>query len=374
MQERDVLDYRALLKLIKGLDIDKIEKIKSILEKQFSIEHKFTFKPSPDTSDSQTNSWDFKATKSETLFSNLLEITFPENLYIADLNIDRKEVIKASRVDGGPFLKNIASTREIVREALRQRGLRFANDWTCHENRIVTFHDLNESFIPLGEIIDEGTIEPFGTEEFFLIDRDYENVFRGLLHFCLQRMLYQKNVIWNHEDRLFVFIPEDRELRKREISWHGKVSAKRTVFDLSINQKTGKISYCKHFAFRTHYRYYDKKWFIEIIPDWYFTMDGFRKSFYGSDKIRWLKGKERNQQVFNHLKFIVHFLKQKEQPDLFNKQRIFSAGFLVFKNLITLNGHQIINDSDWNKNESEEEQKRMNDPQGVLPFELVDEI
>lgn len=364
----DILDYRILMKKIQGLDIDKIEKVQSILEKQFSIEQKLTYKPTSDTSDQPNKSWDLKTTKPETLFSNLLEITFPDELYIASLDINRKEVIKASRVDGGSFLKNNAPPRQIVREALSQKGLRFANDWTCHENKIITFHDLNNSFIPLRGIIDEGTVETFGAEEFYLIDRDYENVFKTLLHFCLQRMLYQREVEWKHKDRLFVFVPEDGELQKREISWHGKVSTKRTVFDIFINQKTEKISYCKHFAFRTRYRLYENRWFVEIIPDWYITMNGFKKSYFGSEKIKWLKGKERNQQVFNHLKFIMHFLKQKEEPDLFDQQKPYNPGFLTFKDLVKLTGHILIDDSDWNRDESEEEQKRMKDPQGALPL------
>ena len=222
------------MKKIQRLDIDKIEKVQSILEKQFSIEQKLTYKPTSDISDQSSNSWVLKTIKPETLFSNLLEITFPDELYIASLEVNRKEVIKASRVDGGSFLKNSAPSRQVVREALNQKGLRFANDWICHENKIITFHDLNNSFIPLREIIDVGTVETIGTEEFYLIDRDYENVFKGLLHFCLQRMLYHKKIEWKHKDRLFVFMPEEGELQKREISWHGKVSAKRTVFDIFI--------------------------------------------------------------------------------------------------------------------------------------------
>ena len=54
------------------------------------------------------------------------------------------------------------------------------DDWTCHEKNLITFHDLNDNFNPLLNIIDEGTIEEFDTDGFFLIDSDHENVFRGL--------------------------------------------------------------------------------------------------------------------------------------------------------------------------------------------------
>ena len=187
------------------------------------------------------------------------------------------------------------------------------NDWTCHEKNLITFHDLYDDFNPLLNIVDEGTIDPFDTDGFFLIDSDHENVFRGLLHLCLIRFLYQKNVIWKHEERVFVFLPETVELKRREINWYGKVNAKRTVFEAYKKKKSEGISYCKHLAFKTFYRRYEEKWFIEIVPTWYISYDGYNKSRFGYEKIKFFKRLERNQSVFNHLKFITYFLKEKEQ-------------------------------------------------------------
>jgi hypothetical protein len=371
LESRDILDYQSLMKKINALDIRKIKKIQSILEEQFTIERKLSYKSDSDVSNKSLSSWGIKTANLETLYSNLLEISFPNELYIALLNIDRKEVIKASRVNGGKYLKNVAPTRAVIWEALRQKGLRFANDWTCHENKIITFHDLNDDSISLREIIDEGTVEPFGTDEFFLIDRDHENVFKGLLNYCLQRMLYHKRVEWKYKDKMFVFISENDDLQKREISWTGKVDAKRTVFDISINKKTGEISYYKHLAFKRRFKRFENRWFLEIVPSWYITSNGFRKSRFGADTIKWLKSHERNQHVFNHIKFIAYFLRLKEQPSVFEAEKPLNSGFLNFKTLVKLDGHPLINDNSWNRNESKEEQKRMKDPQMLLPLDFI---
>jgi len=357
LPERDILDYRDLLKKIRGFDIDKIKTIELILEKQFSVTEKLKSLRQGNSSDNNADQWKSKIVNSETLYSNLLEITFPKKLYIAILDFDRKEIIKNSRHDSGTFLKYSASMRQIAREALNQAGYRFANDWVCHEKKLITFHNLNDSFNPLLEIIDESTIEEFDTEEFFLIDSDHENVFKGLIHLCLQRFLYQKKVEWKHEDRIFVFMPENGELKKREINWHSKISAKRTVFEIYYKKKEEGISYCKHLAFKTFYQRYNDKWFIEIIPSWYITYDGYKKSWFGYEKIKWLKKIERNQNVFNHLKFIVHFLKEKKRQMQLFETKPQPQGFLKFHELATFVGHPNIDDNDWNNNEEKERKK-----------------
>lgn len=83
------------------------------------------------------------------MFLNLVEISFPEQLFIADLDIDRDEVLVNSRVEGGAWLKNSASTREVAQAALKQQGLSFAADWECHENKVITFHNLYEDDLRL---------------------------------------------------------------------------------------------------------------------------------------------------------------------------------------------------------------------------------
>ena len=363
--DRDILDYRDLLRRIQGFEIDKINRIKAILEEQFSVEEKLKSSRQEHTS-VVSDPWKSQLVNKETLYSNLLKIKFPQKLYIGTLDFDRKAVLKDSRCEGGSFLKNSAPIRQVAREALYQKGYRYANDWTCHENKIITFHDLSDNFNPLLQIVDEGTVEEFDTDDFFLIDSDHVNVFKGLLHFCLQRFLYQKKVEWKHQDRVFVFMPETGELKKREIGWHSKINATRTVFEIYPNKKSGGIYYCKHLAFKTFYRRYNDEWFMEIIPNWYITFDGYKKSYYGYEKVKWLKRQERNQQVFNHLKFIVFFLKEKEQQMQIDGQKEQPQGFLKFCDLATFVGHPNIDDNDWNRNEEKERKRSLLDPQMPL--------
>jgi len=166
--DRDILDYKDLLKKVKILGVDRIEKIEMILEEQFAVTEKLR-DSRQDIIIEDPSSWKVKLINNETLYSNLLGITFPDKLYIATLDFDRKSVLKASRCEGGNYLKNSASMRQVAREALLQNGYKFANDWTCHENNLITFHNLHDEFNPLLNIIDQGTIEEFETDGFFLI-------------------------------------------------------------------------------------------------------------------------------------------------------------------------------------------------------------
>lgn len=369
-EKRDIIDNRSLIKLIRNLDIKDIERIKELLENQFSENKKINILASTGGANKLIDSFNVETSDIELIFSNLLELTFPNKLYIADLIIDRKEIIRSSRVKGGTYLKNVAGTRKVAREALRQKNIRFANDWTCYENKLITFHDLSDDLIPLIEIIDEGTVEWIEPDEFYKIDINYLNAYKSLLRFNLQRYLYYKNVIWEHKDKLFVFMPESDELHKRTINWRSKVNATRTVFEKYTNDETGNIYYCKHLAFKAFFRYLEDKWYVEIMPDWFFTQDGYKRYYYRSDKIKWLKRNERNQHVSNHFKFIVFFLKEKLKPKLFQENITHYPNFLNFGKIVSRIGHPIINDEEWRRNEDKNNQKRLEDSCEKLPFEL----
>lgn len=363
-KNKDIIDYRDLLKQIKSLPLEKIKQVKSILESQFGKAQTEKFLvASPPPQEDQRN--DLKLKQTEEIYTNLLEIFFPDTLFVADLNIDRKEIIQASK-EFGKRLKRNAPSRQVVYAAIKQRGLSFSGDWVCHENKIITFHDLYDNELPLAKIIDKGTITDLESSEFYEADQNYERVFKELLYHCLSKKLYDKKVDWKYEHRLFVFLPENG-LTPRRIRWHSKVQATRTVFDVKMKKtKPEEVSYYKHLAFQVNFKLFNNKWYVEITPEWFISYKGFKKSLYGYEQIKYLKSKEKNEQVFNHLKFIAYFLKYDEPSDWFTKRYIYP--FLNFGELLSLNGHPFIDDKDWSRNESKEELKRMKDPQKSLPL------
>ena len=301
--------------------------------------------------------------QTETIYSNLLEFDFPNEISIAELGFDRNEIIENSKSSIRKLTKR-AKQREVVFEALRQKGLKFSGEWVCMGNKLISFHDLSNSKLPLYQIIDAGTTDHLQSSEFYGINNDNMNVFKSLLRFSLQKKLYQIGIEWRHEEKLFVFMPNN-DLRKRVENWFGKVSATRTVFEAKKQKKNPeKISFCKHFAFSVSFHQIENSWFLSINPEWFITYDGFHKSRFGSDQIKYYKSNERNKQVFNHVKFIAFKLKHEKPSDLFNSEK--QENFLNFKKIVCLDSFPKVNDAEWMFTESSSENLKLIDVEKEL--------
>jgi hypothetical protein len=362
--DHQILDYKDLLKKVRSLQFDEIEQISRILEIQYYQTSNYKdLKTEPFRANFSNNNL------KEKIYSNLLEIGFPKAIYVADLIIDRKEILKNS-VFFGKKLKRNSTPRQIVFAALNEIGLKFGSDWVVHENKIITFHNLLNNEIPLSQIIDKGTITELESKEFYQVDKDYENVFKSLLKFCLQQKLYHRSVSWNYTEKLFVFLPFDDSLITRKEQWHSKKQTTRTVFEAKKYTKDGneKISYCKHLAFQVQFKNVSEKWYILINPEWFISFDGFNKSYYGAERIDYLKKQEKNEHVFNHLKFITHFLKSNTKKDLFSKEENYS--FLNFKSLVSFNSSPVLPDETWYTSESAENKYKITDNLGVIEIPM----
>jgi hypothetical protein len=135
------------------------------------------------------------------------------------------------------------------------------------------------------------------------------------------------------------------------------------------DNKPNEILYCKHFAFRTRYRRFGKNWYLIIIPDWFFSFDGYRRSFYSKDKLDWLKRHEHDKHIYNHLRFITAFLKNEKPSDLFIKRA--SYPFLKFGELITFDNAPSLDDDAWNPKTSKNDSVNTENWQQMeLPLEI----
>jgi hypothetical protein len=290
----------------------------------------------------------------EKIVTNLLKISFPTNrLFVAPINFDREEVIEKSW-ETEFKLKKRATAREVIQSALRQKGLKFSSDWTVFNNQIVTFHDLNNNELPLSKIVDN-SIEGYNVDEFCSISNDYKNVFKTLVKFCLQQLLFKLDFVWDNEDKYFKYnykktIDKDIDFKER---WVGSKSAKRTVFKAKYWEK-GKIFYCTHFAFETETIDFDSIWYLCISPTWAVTINGNRKSQIGYKKVRDKKKLERNTSVFNHLRFVKYKLKYR---DMFTN----NYPFLEFVDLVSFTTENVIDENLWMKSENVEELQLLSD-------------
>ena len=117
-----------------------------------------------------------------------------------------------------------------------------------------------------------------------------------------------------------------------------------------------KIFYCKHLAFQTQFHQLGDQWFLGIKPEWFFSYDGYKRSYYATEKIIYLKKKERNKQVFDHLRAIAYLIKYDKPSDLFVQS--YRYPFLSFGNLVSLDGAPRLDDKEWLSGESKEDREK----------------
>lgn len=342
----DILDYTDVLKVVSTLDQDELAAVDEALEADLGIHAVPPMQR-------------LAASPADPAWLNLLPINFPSRLYLAD-------TIPAARARKGRRYRN---PRFWAREYLAKQGLKFSVDWTVYERQIVTFHDLRRRDLPLAQLIDVGTVTDLSTAEYHAIDANYRRAFKTLLRFCLQQLLYKRNVFWQHRVGLFCFGPTSNGVTRRNESWADKRDATREVFKRVPKRDAPEETYhCKHLAFRPSFHVFDSRWYLSIKPDWFFSVDGYRPWHWGTERIERLKRLEKNQTTFNHVKFISHFLRR--QPDLFGQ--VPSYRFLTFEPPASLQGLPELNDRAWRSDESDGTQAKLEDPDGALPLDLGD--
>ena len=250
----------------------------------------------------------------ETIYSTLLKVQLPDRVSVGEINISRSELFEYAEREG-KYIPFKLKDRQFVYELLKMRGLVLSGDFAVHNNKILTFYDLTVRDNPFHYLVDQGTVESLEVDEYCSIP-DRQRTFVNLLNNCLSRKLHHLKVNWKHEDKTFIFGPQDEILSKRQIKWQGKVKSERTVFEAKMQSKTNpdepdKLSHCTHFAFQGQFRQFGQAWFFNITPDSYATYDGFKKNFWKTQDLATYKKKnERNGEVFTHVRFLAYFLNQ----------------------------------------------------------------
>lgn len=319
--ETDILDFKDLIWRCNSFQIDKASKIKRILEANFGRGDYSVFNET-------------QKEPHENVYLNLIEVSVPEKLYLADLAINREEIIENSC----GVLRHDDPTRAIIRNyVLEQLKLDFFSGWHLHKKQVITFHNLYEEDSFLAKIIDRGTISAEKPESFYLINRaidvDKENVFRGLLRKTLQEQLYQQQVEWQFQEGLFIFIENGNEKKtkktikrkqesgtvveeqiifKRNERWIGEKEANRAVLEKYMKaDNSDEVWYYKHRAFTAKFQRIGEQWFLLLLPDWFFSFNGFDKSSFHADDLKWLKRHANTETVFNDFRFLHYFMQSK---------------------------------------------------------------
>lgn len=320
-KKRDIQDYRDILNRVDELQIDEARKIQALLEKNFGDNNNsYCFDPRSDI-------------KTEEVFLNLVELNFPVNLYKADLLIDRNS-----------YQNQRISWKDIVRAELESKGLKCPCDWTTHGGQLITFHNLFDSKIPLSTIVDKSSLEVIESKKFYSHNLDNDRVFKTLLGRCLQQQLFPKRIAWQHQEKKFIFSPiKDQEFR--QITWQGERKGTRTVCERKMKlNNINEVLHYKHLAFSTEYKRFADQWYLLINPDWFFSHDGYRRSYYHEKNVSGLKRQENNKAVSNHFRFIVYYIQQEQDTTLIFSDR---KNFLSFGNVVSFQDSPYLNDQEW---------------------------
>jgi len=311
--------------------------------------------------------------KTEPVYSNLVKIKFPQNVYYAELNIDKKRIIKFNEERGYSYHRK-PSLYDYAVSALYMKGISFSHDWVLDGKYILTFHDLQDPNVELTQIIDPGTVEHLNSEEFYSISEDKLAVFKHLLRACLDTKLYKLGIRWIKDEQLFAFIPNQKDdkgrWKSRKAQWHKtNRNATRSVVDIKWDIKDKeKIYNLKCLAFRSNFEYLNDEWFVSIKPDWVFLWNDLSVCSFAFKNIQWLKRNERNMHVFNHFNFILKYL-QPKGPSLFLE--FCDYPFLSMGHIEKFDFAPIVPDDIWISLEEQGGAKKLIDEKGKIDlFEL----
>ncbi len=304
--------------------------------------------------------------KTELVYSNLVKIEFPTQLYIADLDIDKKEVRHYNRERKFRFFK--PSLHDYAISALYMHNISFPHDWILWDNKVITFHNLQDDDIGLTKIIDRGTAEPIGCDEFYNLTDNHLSQFKYLLKKCLETKLHKLKIKWYKDEKLFAFQPIQKDTLKRwkprAIEWtKTKKKATRKVVDIKLDLKdNSKVFNLKCLAFRTIFEFLDYEWFLAIKPEWIYLWNDLTVCSLAFKNIQWLKKTERNMHVFNHFNFILHYLQPSEIESMFDEYKDYR--FLIIESIESFNFAPIVTDSVWNNLEDLTTRRKLKDKDG----------
>lgn len=243
--------------------------------------------------------------KTHTLLSNLVSVEFPENIYVAELIINDKEIIQEARTQLN-FKKSRANKSLTVKLALLLAN-QPSDAWVCYENRLFTFINLEKDTSIFNGIVDSNNLEILSSRDLYLSSSiDNLNIFKQLLHKTTTEKLKLRNVHWSQENKSFYFTSNEES---RLETWIGKKKATRTVYEKVQSKKDPtKVIHHKHLSFSLSFMNIEDQWFCNIIPSWFYTYNGYKKSRFHEDLLSKQKRLEHNQSVRNLVRFLAYFL------------------------------------------------------------------
>lgn len=364
--DEQIIDSRDVMAKIRGLDYEIVQRIEQTLEVHFTNSKKYFLPPQ-------------RVTKTEKLTLDLVPITFPVDLFIGKVIYDREDIIQKSW-EREFKLNHRSSQRRVVHAALEQRGLTFNPAWVVRSDEIITFHNLRDESLALAALVEPTTVDPKPVSGYIRNDDgslniDQLNIFKELLRTTLQAQLRHRGIVWQHEERVFIFVPmEKRKVGDKE----EKVDVRKEQW--SRGRKEGRIVYRKvnwktdptktllheHLAFETGFDLYDDRWYMAIKPDMFCSKNGYAKSKFHRNHVSFIKRKSHNIDVLDDLLFITEIL-HKDQSEALLVQM--PGPRIALGELVMLDEAPLISDKDWLQQDEKRKRKAFERPPEMPLFE-----
>lgn len=210
----------------------------------------------------------------ETLVSNLLPITrLPELFYAASADLH---------------------TYRQARARLRDKGAASLRAWGLSGDTVFSFHDPESTDL---DCLCAGPADAIATEEWAESDDPVtQRLFVQLLNGALEEQTWPAARRGKDHNVLFIAAPDD--LAAFELP--GRSGQTRTVVK-AYRREDDSVKYVRHLALDRRFRRYGETWYLEIVPTYFFSRDGYWESAYAAKHVSGIKRIERHNDVRRHV-------------------------------------------------------------------------
>lgn len=249
----------------------------------------------------------------EVLHCNLIPVEkLPQSIYTAPIS----DLLCATRPDGTKRLPSKQIIKDAIRIAQEKARIErpFVPAFRVFEDRIVTFHDLEDPEGPLSAVIDDREIEISPTKA-WIRDEDDRRILVSLLNMAVTRHLIRIGLVADKiKQGRFYFPPKDEG--PNVIEWIPfKRRNRREVAGPRVDAD-GNVTFWRHLAAYMKLSFLANNFFLQIKPTWVFTDDGYEVK-RGPDlsrlAIRWTSP-ERNINILYHVRFWTSILRMGGGP------------------------------------------------------------
>jgi nucleoside phosphorylase len=284
--------------------------------------------------------------KSETLYSNLLEVAyFPEKLHSAQTDCIR---------------------RNEVWDVLKGETEHPPDDWVFKGKTLYAFHDFSDPV--WAKVCDPSTVESHDTSHWSdSTDPERLAEFVELLKGCLKELGRTRDLYYIHKQRVggetktfkYLYYAPTDDLSTRTIVMKSLVQSRpRNVFRAYHSKKTGNVSYYHHQAFKFEFVRFDGQWYLEITPTHHYTWNGYRVSRFYEDLLKGIKRLEKNETVFRHVLFWSRVLRGEGTQPADREE----YPYLIFGKLLDFSFIYGVKDELWMNKEAIEKAEKLERP------------